>query len=105
MHDVVHIDEKWLYIDRAASRFVLVDCEPTPPITTANKLHMTKAMFLVAVARPQYNYARASGFGGKIGVFPIVQKRAAQRTTNTQTRSDQIITPRTVIRSRVSRIA
>lgn len=49
--------------------------------SASNKEFIAKIMFLVAVALPVSDYAHDNGFDGKIGIFPIVQEREAQRTT------------------------
>jgi hypothetical protein len=50
-------------------------------------------MFLAAVARPRYDYSTGNGFDGKVGIFPMVTERLAQRTTNNQAKGDVITVP------------
>ncbi|DAZ93780.1 TPA: hypothetical protein N0F65_008047 [Lagenidium giganteum] len=58
MYDTVHVDEKWCYIQKVSSTFILTEDEDTPHISCPNKRYITKVMFLAAVARPRYDYKR-----------------------------------------------
>lgn len=53
MHNVVHINMKWLSLPRDKK---------------------TKVMFMAAVARPQWDPQRSEFFDGKIGVWPFVRE-------------------------------
>jgi hypothetical protein len=55
-------------------------------------------MLFGAVGRPRYNYSKKRGFDGKIGIFPIIKKREAKRTTKNQTKGDLVAVPLTVCR-------
>jgi hypothetical protein len=84
VYDTVHIDEKWFCIFEVSSRYILAEDEDPPHLTCHNKRFITKVMFLAAVARLRYDYANLEGFDGKIGIFPLVTKHEAMRTTKTR---------------------
>jgi hypothetical protein len=96
MCDVVHIDEKWFYIHKVASSYILTRDEKPPHQTCASKRFIAKVMFLAVVARPRWDYERKRGFDGKLGIFPIVQERLAKRTTKNQKKGDIITVPLSV---------
>ncbi|ETI40837.1 hypothetical protein F443_13850 [Phytophthora nicotianae P1569] len=79
MHDVVHIDEKWFYVEKIGQHvYVLTgkDGCPTeePPVQDVqSKRYITKVMFLCAVARPR------GGWDGKVGIWPVVETYITQR--------------------------
>ncbi|KAE9302957.1 hypothetical protein PF008_g22352 [Phytophthora fragariae] len=79
MFDVVHIDEKWLYVKKIAQRvYVLTGKDGTPleeaPVQyVQSKRHIKKVMFLCAVARPRGDW------DGKIGLWPVVETYITQR--------------------------
>lgn len=96
MSNVVHVDEKWFYVHKVSSTFILSLDEQPPHLSCPSKRFIAKVMFLAAVARPRYDYDRKRGFDGKIGIFPIIEHRAAQRTTQNQKKGDVIMVPLTV---------
>ncbi|RHY54971.1 hypothetical protein DYB30_011324 [Aphanomyces astaci] len=53
MQDVVHLDEKWFYMTKLRRRFLVWHDEKIIPRHLQSKSHITKVMFLVAVARPR----------------------------------------------------
>ncbi|RHY87098.1 hypothetical protein DYB35_013778 [Aphanomyces astaci] len=53
MQDVVHLDEKWFYMTKLRRRFLVWHDENIIPRQLQSKSHITKVMFLVAVARPR----------------------------------------------------
>ena len=74
MDHLIHIDEKWFFVDKAKKTYY--HClDEIPPARRGNRRHITKVMFLCAVARPRDN------FDGKIGIWPIVQLTRAQRNS------------------------
>lgn len=81
MHNIIHIDEKWFYFTRVKNSFYLTPEEELPYRATKSKRYITKVMFLAAVARPRYNYTTRKYWDGKLGIWPIVHKVAAQRTS------------------------
>ncbi|XP_058783523.1 uncharacterized protein LOC131658218 [Vicia villosa] len=81
MHNIVHIDEKWFYMTKKSANYYLLENEDEPYRTCKNKNCIGKVMFLVAVARPRFDDNDKEIFSGKIGVFPLVQKVAAKRSS------------------------
>lgn len=96
MYDTIHIDEKWFFLYKTATSYILTASEKPPHIECHNKRYITKVMFLAAVARPRYDYNKNRGFDGKLGIFPIVKKRLAKRTTKNQRAGDLITEPLSV---------
>ncbi|XP_058782995.1 uncharacterized protein LOC131657639 [Vicia villosa] len=81
MHNIIHIDEKWFYMTKKSANYYLLENEDEPYCTCKNKNFISKVMFLVAVARPRFDDDDKEIFSGKIGVFPLVQKVAAKRSS------------------------
>ena len=79
MLDLVHIDEKWFYLSQDGKRFVLADDEENPHRTVKHKSHITKVMFLCAVARPRFIPHLNKWWDGKIGIWPIGEWVPAKR--------------------------
>ncbi|KAH9147130.1 hypothetical protein AeRB84_005975, partial [Aphanomyces euteiches] len=59
--------------------YYVFDNEEMAQRSTKSKSHITKVMFLVAVARPRYDHAAKKLFDGKLGVWPFVTQERAQR--------------------------
>jgi hypothetical protein len=51
----------------------LVDGELEPERRVQNKAHITKVMFLTAVARPRFDANGVCTFDSKIGMWPFVK--------------------------------
>ena len=84
MYNVVHIDEKWVNMYKASSRYYLSSDEALPYRSCPNKRYIGKVMFLAAVARPRYNFSKKTYFDGKIGIWPIVERGEAKRTSKNE---------------------
>jgi hypothetical protein len=78
-YDLVHVDEKWLFLTEVQLRVCLAPGETPPTRSTRHKSHMTKVMFLCTVARPRCNAAGACTFDGKTGPWPFVETAVAIR--------------------------
>jgi hypothetical protein len=85
-YQCVHIDEKWFFITESQLHVYLVPGEPKPDRRCLNKDHLLKVMFLGAVARPRYNNDGVCTFDGKIGMFPFIERVAAQRASRNRAR-------------------
>jgi hypothetical protein len=81
MDNIVHIDEKWFYMTKKSMNYYMLPEEDVPERTCKSKNFIGKVMFLVAVARPRYDFDDNETFSGKIGVFPFVTKEQARRTS------------------------
>ncbi|KAL7575060.1 hypothetical protein ACA910_000431 [Epithemia clementina (nom. ined.)] len=79
--DLIHVDEKWFYLTREAQRFIVADGEDIPDRMVQHKGHITKVMFLCAVARPRFDRTTNSWFDGKLGLWPIGKFVPAQRSS------------------------
>jgi len=79
--DTIHVDESWFFMQNINNHVLVWDgiIIPDAP-TTRHKSHITKVMFLVALARPQ---RRPDGtwFDGRIGMWPCVERRQAVRNS------------------------
>jgi transposase len=71
----VHVDEKWFFAQLLKRRCWVGPREKPPVVTLASKTHITKVMFLGAVARPNPTH----NFDGRIGLYPIADQVPAQR--------------------------
>ena len=71
--DFVHLDEKWFYICKQGQRYFLYEGEDLPIRKVQHKSHVTKVIFLAAVARPRFNPSRNRQFDGKIGIYPFTE--------------------------------
>ncbi|ETM55386.1 hypothetical protein L914_01381 [Phytophthora nicotianae] len=81
MYDTVHIDEKWFNLYKGTTKYYLTASEQLLYRTCPNKKYIAKVMFLAVVARPRYDFHRKQHFDGKIGIWPIVEKIEALRSS------------------------
>lgn len=75
MYDVIHIDEKWFYMKKVNNTYYLLPDEEIPHETSKSKRYIDKVMFMCAVARPR------GDFDGKIGIWPYVYQKPAERNS------------------------
>ena len=71
MMDRIHVDEKWFFLSRQRERYLLLPEEKNPKWCVKSKSHITKVMFLCAVAHPRFNPCANSWWDGKLGIWPI----------------------------------
>lgn len=93
MYNVVHIDEKWFNMCEVNSSFYLTQNEPNPLRQLQHKSHITKVMFLCAVAHPHWDSNGNCIFDGKIGLWPFVKKEPAQRNSKNRAKGSLITKP------------
>ena len=86
MMDCVHVDEKWFFLSRQRERYLLLPEEKNPKRCVKSKSHITKVMFLCAVARPRFNTSANSWWDGKLGIWPIGGWEPAQRASKNRPR-------------------
>ncbi|KAH9149974.1 hypothetical protein AeRB84_007104 [Aphanomyces euteiches] len=79
MYNMVHVDQRWFYLTKNKNTYYVFDNEEMAQRSTKSKSHITKVMFLVAVACPHYDHAAKKLFEGKLGVWPFVTQERAQR--------------------------
>jgi hypothetical protein len=89
----VHVDEKWFFLTEQHMRMYLAPGEEAPLRVSQKKDHIVKVMFLAAVARPRYNENGECTFDGKIGMWPFVERVAAQRRSANRERGAIVTTP------------
>jgi len=83
-YNEIHVDEKWFDIQPCTQRLYLTNKEIEENKIKAkaqHKSHITKVMFLTAVARPRFNNNGECTFDGKIGMWPFVEKLPAKRNS------------------------
>ena len=79
MHDHIHLDEKWFFLTQEKEHYLLVSGEKNPKRCIKHKSHITKVLFLCAVARPCFNMSVNSWWDGKLGIWPIGDWEPAKR--------------------------
>ena len=92
-YDEIHIDEKWFEISEQVATYYMGSEEPVPNRSVQNKGHLIKVMFLVAVARPRFDELGEVTFDGKIGCWPFIERRAAQRDSVNRPRGTIVTKP------------
>ena len=81
MDNVLHADEKWFYSSTLQHRHRIFPGEERhPDYQVQHKSHITKMMFLCVVGRPQHVEGYPP-FDGKIGMWPVADRTAAQRNS------------------------
>ena len=89
----VHVDEKWFFLTEQQMRMYLAPGETAPLRVSQRKDHIVKVMFLAAVARPRYDENGVCTFDGKIGMWPFVERVAAQRRSANRERGAIVTNP------------
>jgi hypothetical protein len=96
MYDVIHVDEKWFYIQNIVNTFILTRDEQAPFIKCESNLFITKVMLFCAIARPRYDAHKRTTFDGKLCIIPIIDNKIAQRTMSNQTKGEVVMRPKNV---------
>ena len=86
MMDHIHIDEKWFFLSQQRERYLLLPEEKNPKRCVKSKSHITKVMFLCAVARPCFNSSVNSWWDGKLSIQPIGGWKPAKRASKNRPR-------------------
>ena len=81
MMDHIHMDETWFFLSWQKERYLLLPEEKNPKQCVRSKSHITKVMFLCAVARPCFNPSGNSWCDGKLGIWPIGDWEPAKRAS------------------------
>ena len=71
IRDCIHLDEKWFFLTQEKECYLLLSDKKNPKHCVKHKSHITKVMFLCAVARPCFNPSANSWWDGKLGIRPI----------------------------------
>ncbi|ETV77327.1 hypothetical protein H257_08773 [Aphanomyces astaci] len=90
MLNMVHVDEKWFYLTKLRRRFLLWHDEKIMPRHLQSKSHITKVMFLVAVARPREDW------DDEISCWKIVERGPAQRSSHNRPAGTEVLKTVTV---------
>ena len=77
--DQIHLDEKWFFLTREKECYLLVSDKKNPKHCVKHKSHITKVMFLCAVARLRFNMSANCWWDGKLGIWPIGDWEPVQR--------------------------
>lgn len=93
MLQTVHVDEKKFRICKDGEGcYLLPDEEPPNAPKLQHKSHTTSVMFLCAVARPRTD-SHGRRFDGKIGMWPIVEKTPAARSSKNRAAGTMVSKP------------
>ena len=90
--DIVHLDEKWFFVTQSSQRLYLAEGELPPVRRVQHKSHISKVMFLSAVARPRFDENNVCTFDGKIGIWPFTKQVAAERASINRPRGAMVTT-------------
>ncbi|XP_021719068.1 uncharacterized protein LOC110686772 [Chenopodium quinoa] len=83
MQQVIHIDEKWFYMNPETRRFYLLLKEENPYRFQQSKRYKIKAMFMWMIGKPLYDINGNMLHDGKYGIFPFTyQQRAKKKSKN-----------------------
>lgn len=98
MYNVIHIDEKWFFMTKKTENYYLVPEEVEPVRTCQSKNFIRKVMFLAAMARPRFDAEGNEVFSGKIGIFPFVTEKPAERRSRNREAGTMEMKPMTSIK-------
>ncbi|XP_021763658.1 uncharacterized protein LOC110728293 [Chenopodium quinoa] len=79
MQQVVHIDEKWFYLNPETRKFYLLPNEPNPYMCQQSKRFKVKGMFMAAIGKPIFGPQGVVLHDGKYGMFPFVYESIAKK--------------------------
>ena len=86
MMNHIHMNEKWFFLSQQKERYLLLPEEKNPKQCVKSKLHITKVMFLCAVAHPNFNPCVNSSWDGKLRIWPIGDWKPAKRASKNRPR-------------------
>ncbi|XP_021753579.1 uncharacterized protein LOC110718949 [Chenopodium quinoa] len=79
MQQVIHVDEKWFYLNPETRRFYLLPNEANPYMCQQSKRFKVKGMFMAAIGKPIFGPNGALIHDGKYGIFPFVYESIAKK--------------------------
>lgn len=91
-------------MSKKSAKCYLLANEDDPYRTCKNKNYIVKVMFLVVVTRPRFNDEGIRTFSGRIGVFPLVNKVPAKRSSVNRASGTLETKPITSITKEVNRM-
>ncbi|XP_021772544.1 uncharacterized protein LOC110736587 [Chenopodium quinoa] len=81
MNHVIHMDEKWFYLNPDKRRFYLLPSEEDPYRAIQSKRFKLKAMFMGLIGKPLYDTNGELIHDGKYGMFPFTVKQLAKKSS------------------------
>ncbi|XP_021724895.1 uncharacterized protein LOC110692203 [Chenopodium quinoa] len=79
MQQVIHIDEKWFYMNPETRQFYLLPKEENPYMCQQSKRYKIKAMFMAMIGKPLYDLIGNMLHDGKYGIFPFTYQQMAKK--------------------------
>ncbi|XP_021719359.1 uncharacterized protein LOC110687035 [Chenopodium quinoa] len=81
MDQVIHIDEKWFYLNPDKRRFYLLPGEEDPYMAQQSRRFKLKAMFMALIGKPLYDTSGGLIHDGKYGIFLFTVKELAKKSS------------------------
>ncbi|XP_021715173.1 uncharacterized protein LOC110683131 [Chenopodium quinoa] len=81
MNHVIHIDEKWFYLNPDKRRFYLLPKEKNPYRAQQTRRFKLKAMFMAIIGKPLYDTNGELLQDGKYVIFPFTIKERAKKSS------------------------
>ncbi|XP_021752524.1 uncharacterized protein LOC110718030 [Chenopodium quinoa] len=81
MDQVIHIDEKWFYLNPDKRRFYLLPGEEDPYMAQQSRRFKLKAMFMALIGKPLYDTSGGLIHDGKYAIFPFTVKELAKKSS------------------------
>ncbi|XP_021726177.1 uncharacterized protein LOC110693346 [Chenopodium quinoa] len=79
MQQVVHIDEKWFFLNPDTRTFYLLPNEPNPYRCQQSRRFKIKGMFMAAIGKPIFDNHGGLKHDGKYGIFPFVYESTTKK--------------------------
>ncbi|XP_021719057.1 uncharacterized protein LOC110686760 [Chenopodium quinoa] len=79
MQQVIHIDEKWFYMNPETRQFYLLSKEENPYMCQQSKRYKIKAMFMAMIGKPLHDLNGNMLHDGKYGIFPFTYQQLAKK--------------------------
>ena len=86
IHERIDIDEKWWYITKVKTGYIVAPGEKAPDRKVKHKSHIPKVMYLAASAHPRKNPTTGEWWDGKIGTWSFVNYVPAKRSSKRRAR-------------------
>ncbi|XP_021776080.1 uncharacterized protein LOC110739907 [Chenopodium quinoa] len=81
MNNVIHMDEKWFYLNPDKRRFYLLPSEEDPYRPIQSTRFKLKATFMGLIGKPLYDTDGGLLHDGKYGIFPFTVKQLAKKSS------------------------
>ncbi|XP_021717892.1 uncharacterized protein LOC110685668 [Chenopodium quinoa] len=81
MNHVIHIDEKWFYLNPDKRRFYLLPSEEDSYRAIQSRRFKLKAMFMALIGKPLYDTNGELLHNGKYVIFPFTVKELAKKSS------------------------